>query len=130
MAKKGGPQPGSGRPKGRLNDSTLKKIAVRRYWLNRLAKDQVKLYDAQIAQACGTKFLVVRDKASGKFTPVSEAQAKMLASSDSEDVVEVWERPPSTQAFIALADRALDKPTEHTEITGAENGPLVIKWQE
>lgn len=121
---KGGKQPGAGRPKGTLNPSTLRKLALRDRILSRFEKDADAIYEAQLAQALGTKFLVARDPKSGKFIPVNEEQTKLLMESGQAETLEIWDRPPSTQAAQFIADRAIDKPTEHHEVTGEDGGPL------
>jgi hypothetical protein len=34
------------------------------------------------------------------------------------------------QAFTDLLNRALDKPAEQVQVSGADGGPLVIRWQQ
>ena len=50
----------------------------------------------------------------GKFVRVTEAMAKVRSGhvSHDEEIVEVWEKDPSVQAFTDLMNRALDKPKE------------------
>jgi len=57
--KKGGPQPGSGRPKGKLNKSTIEAMAVKREYLDRVRKNADKLFNAQLSLATGTQMLFV-----------------------------------------------------------------------
>ncbi len=122
----GGKRPGAGRPPGALNESTLRKKAIRDRILARFEADADQIYDAQRAQALGTKFLVARDKKTGKFVPVNEEQTKLLMETGQADVLEIWDRPPSTQAAQFLADRAIDKPTEHHEVSGPDGGDIPI----
>jgi hypothetical protein len=80
------------------------------------------LADAQLANATGLKYLVTRDKKSGKFVRVTEAMAR-IKQEDSEDLetIEVWEKDPNIAAFTDLMDRALDKPkaqVQEVSITG------------
>jgi hypothetical protein len=69
---------------------------------------------AQLQNARGIKYLVVRDKRGGKFLRVTEAMAKAKQGSD-EEIIEVWEKDPSVQAFTDLMNRALDKPAEQVQ---------------
>lgn len=69
------------------------------------------LLDAQLANAAGLKYLVTRDRHSGKFVRVTEAMARRKQSKD-EETIEVWEKDPSVHAFTYLLDRALDRPAE------------------
>lgn len=126
----GGKREGAGRPKGSLNESTLRKQAIRERILARFEEDADAIYEAQKAQALGTKYLVTRDKKTGKFIPVNEEHAKQIIESGDGDTLEVWDRPPSTQAAQFLADRAIGKPTEHHEIAGEGGGPLLIRWKD
>ena len=70
------------------------------------------LIDAQIEQAKGLKYLVVREKSTGRFVRVSEGMAKAKEKlKPNEEVIEVWEKDPSIAAFTDLMNRALDKRT-------------------
>ena len=122
----GGAREGAGRPQGSLSQSTLRKKAIRERWLKRFEEDADLFYDAQRAQALGTKYLVTRDPKSGKFVPLNEEQTKLMLESGQADRLEVWDRPPSSQAFVAIADRVIDKPTEHLEHSGPDGGPIEI----
>ena len=81
---------------------------MRAYLRARVAAELGPLVDAQIAQAKGLKYLVTRDKETGKFIRVGPA----LARARGEETIEVWEKDPSTAAWDSLANRAMDKPTE------------------
>jgi hypothetical protein len=53
-----------------------------------------------------------------------------MAGGESEYVaVEVWEKDPNVTAFTDLINRLVGKPTEHVEVTGVDNGPLVLQWR-
>lgn len=70
--------------------------------------------EAQIAAAKGIKYLVGRAKKGGKFIHLTAEQVQAyLSRPEGEEaefeVVEMWEKPPSTPAYTDLLDRALDK---------------------
>lgn len=118
----GGKRAGAGGPRG-PRPNTLDKIAARELVRKIVTEELTPLVRAQIANATGLKYLVVRDKATGKFLRVGEA----LARASTEETIEVWEKDPSTEAFSRLMDRALDqaaKPAEQMSVTGK----LVIGW--
>lgn len=115
--------------KGVIYEPTQRKLAIRHRILDRFEKDADAIYEAQLAQALGTKYLVSRDRKSGKFIPLDEDKTKLLLECGQAETIEVWDRPPSTQAAQFLADRAIDRPTEAVEVTGPDRGPLVIQWQ-
>jgi len=84
------------------------------------------MLDAQIAHAQGLKYLVTRDRKTGKFIRVGEAMAK-ARQGDTEESIEVWEKDPSVQAFTDLLNRAIDKPAEQLqEIT--HSGTVTFRW--
>ena len=125
---RGGARPNAGRKKGTRWPSTITKEQIRARVQARVAAYLDPLVDAQIANAQGLKYLVTRDKKTGKFIRVGEAMAKAKEGT-TEETIEVWEKDPSVQAFTDLLNRAADKPPEAVTITGAEGGPIVIQWQ-
>jgi hypothetical protein len=100
---KRGPKPGT------KYKPTLEKEAAREALRAIVLAEMRDLVAAQIANAKGIKYLVVRSKRTGKFVRVAEGAAKVLQDSD-EEIIEVWEKDPSVQAFTDLLDRAIDKP--------------------
>lgn len=86
------------------------------------------LIQAQVANAMGIKYLVVREK-NGKFVRVTEAMAKAKEGlTDTQEIIEVWEKDPSVQAFTDLMNRAIDKPCEQPQAV-QHTGTLVLTWQ-
>ena len=126
---KGGARPGAGKPKGYKHQGTLEKEAARKLLRERVCEKLIPLIDAQIENALGIKYLVVRDKKTGKFIRVTEAMAKVKVG-DSEEVIEVWEKDPSAHAFDGLVSQALGKAPQHIELTGEGGGPVkVYTWK-
>jgi hypothetical protein len=121
---RGGKRAGAGRKKGR---TTLEKEAAREVVRALVFAQLEPLVTAQITNAQGLKYLVVRDKKTGKFLRVGEARAAMQGESD-EETIEVWEKDPQVQAFTDLMNRALDKPAEQEQAV-AVSGDLVIRWK-
>lgn len=119
-----------GRPKGTLSAATIGKEAAREEVRQLITAELVPLIQAQIENAKGIKYLVTRNKTTGKFIRVTEAMAKLRSElQPDEEVIEVWEKDPSVQAFTDLMNRALDKPKEQEQAV-AVSGALVISWQE
>jgi len=121
---RGGKRAGAGRKKG---PATLEKEAAREVVRALVFAHLEPLVNAQITNAQGLKYLVVRDKKTGKFLRVGEARAAMQGESD-EETIEVWEKDPQVQAFTDLMNRALDKPAEQEQAV-AVSGQLVISWK-
>jgi len=123
----GGARKGAGKPKGTRWRSTVSKEAARELVRQQVIQALGPLVTAQIENAQGLKYLVTRDKHTGKFVRVTEAMARAKLG-DTEEIIEVWEKDPSVQAFTDLLNRALDKPAEQVQAVAVE-GELIIKWE-
>jgi hypothetical protein len=116
--RRGGARPNSGPLKGVKYSKTLTKEAAREALRTIVLREMDALVAAQIAHAKGLKYLVTRDKKSGKFIRVTETMAKARLSqpdAEQDDIIEVWEKDPSVHAFTDLMNRALDKPKEQEQ---------------
>lgn len=128
-SKRGGARSGAGRPTGTKNQSTITKEHARQALAQVVYDHMESLVAAQIANAKGLKYLVTRDKKSGKFIRVTEAMAKAKSGTASdEEVIEVWEKDPNVQAFTDLMNRAIDKPAEQVQQV-EHSGALVIRHE-
>ena len=120
----GGARKGAGKPKGTKHATTIGKEAAREIARAMITAHLEPLIQAQVANAQGLKYLVTRDKRTGKFIRVTEAMAKTKSEdAENEEIIEVWEKDPSVQAFTDLMNRALDKPKEQEQelkITGEQ----------
>lgn len=134
---KGGKRQGAGRPKGSKTAATIareqtaavlltEKEAARVVLQARVFAAMAPLVDAQIANAQGIKYLVVRQKSTGKFLRRVGATDQATHDPDTE-IIEIWEKDPSVQSFTDLMNRAIDKPVEQVQL--AASGNLVIAWQ-
>lgn len=119
-----------GRPRGRKSAGTLEKEAARELTRRLITARLEPLIEAQVANAMGIKFLVVRQKSTGKFVRVTEAMAKLKQGEEADhEIIEVWEKDPSVQAFTDLMNRAIDKPAEPAQ-DHVVSGVFVIKWED
>lgn len=129
----GRPKNKGGRPKGSRSIETLDKIAAREALRLMVTAKMQPLVDAQIANALGIAHLFIRDKA-GKFVQVTDpAQIQTILNSGKQnEYFYVHTKDPSIQAFTDLMNRALDKPAEQIKLTGAEDGPVEVRfrWQQ
>jgi hypothetical protein len=119
-----------GRPTGAKSQATLTKEQAREALRTIVLRDMDALVAAQIAQAKGLKYLVTRDKKSGKFIRVTETMAKARLSqpdAEQDDIIEVWEKDPSVHAFTDLMNRALDKPKEQEQAIDLQT-KVTIRW--
>lgn len=117
----GGRPPGKAGPQQRTIEKEAARSALRQIILMQMQE----LVAAQVANAKGLKYLVTRDKKSGKFLRVTEAMAR-LKQGKTEELIEVWEKDPCVQAFTDLMNRALDKPAEHVNLSGSDGKPLRV----
>jgi len=87
---------------------------------------------AQITNAKGLSHFFMRDETTKQFKQVTDPAMIEVALNAGDEGSYYWihTKDPSTQAFTALTDRALDRPTERKELTGAHGGPMVLKWDE
>ena len=119
----GGRRAGSGNKKGVKFSRTMEKEIARELLRREITANLEPLIAAQIANAQGLKYLVGREKASGKFTRLKQEQVEAVldGKDDTYAYLEVWEKDPSVQAWTDLVNRAVDKPKEQEQtlvITG------------
>lgn len=69
---------------------------------------------AQISNAKGVKFLVVREKKTGKFLRVGKGRAERL--DPEHEIIEIWEKDPSILAYTDLMNRTLGKPKDTVDV--------------
>lgn len=112
------------RPPGVFAESQALKLKARDKLRKQVLEKMPDLVSAQIENALGLKFLVVRSKKSGKFERVVETPEKLNTE---EEIIEVWAKDPSIQAFTDLMNRAIDKPAEQ-EPTVPFPVNLVVRW--
>ena len=125
---RGGKRPGAGNKPGSKRASTISKEQAREALRQIVLAHVEELVAAQLANAKGLKYLVVRRKSTGKFVRVIESTAKLKAvEEDDHEVIEVWEKDPSVQAFTDLMNQALDKPKEQEQDVKVSGG-LTIRW--
>lgn len=113
-----------GKPKGHKAPKTLEKEAARERVRQRITARLDPLIDAHLAQAEGLKYLVTRDKKTGKFIRVGPA----MASRAGEEAIEVWEKDPSVEGLRVLLDRALDRPKEQAFDVTLDGSEEMLSW--
>jgi len=112
-------------PKGYKTRKTRDKEAMRAALREVVNKHLEEMLAAQLENAKGTKYLVVRQKKGGKFLRVTEAMARVKLGDD-EEIVEVWEKDPSVHAFAYLLDQAIDQAPKHIDVEGSMEH--VYRW--
>lgn len=123
----GGARKGAGKKPGTKHAATYTKEQAREALRQHVLEEMRELVSAQVSNAKGLKYLVTREKGTGKFIRVTEAMAK-AKQGQTEEIIEVWEKDPSVQAFTDLMNRALDKPKEQEQAIDAKV-EMIITWQ-
>lgn len=104
-------------PKGHKTAKVLEKEAMRELLRAEVAKHMSPLVKAQVANALGLSYMVLRDRITGKFVRLDQDAVKKLVDDDDQSLerVEIWQKDPSVQAFTDLMNRTLDKPKEQEQ---------------
>src|SRR5215475_2683887 len=126
---KGGTREGAGLKKGFQFASTLQKIEAREMVRRTITENLGPLLQAAMNNALGLNHLMLRDPKTGEFTRVTGDAKQIDKALKSKNAVWIYTKDPNMQAFTDLLNRAIDKPSEHISIAGADGGPLVIRWQ-
>ena len=118
---KGGPQEGSGRPKGRKNQKTLdlewERELIRRQILNRIGP----VTDAQLDHAAGVMYIALRNP-DGTYTRATNTQQVDAALAVGETAFKFFTQAPNPQAYSTLMAYAIDRPKEQkqeVEVSGS-----------
>jgi hypothetical protein len=112
---RGGARPGAGMPKGTKTKATISKEQAREALRTIVLDHMDDMVSAQVANSKGIKFLVVREKKSGKFIKRITDPEQEIVLDDEREIAEIWAKDPSVQAFTDLMNRALDKPAEQEQ---------------
>lgn len=133
MAKKGGKQPGAGRPKGRLNQATLEKQKVAEAFNQRVMAKADALFNAQLTLAVGSMKVFRIDETEGDngkikrehvhVTDADEIKRLLDEHDGASGVVDgvyyyFTDISPDNKAIDSLLNRALGKPKDTLEHAG------------
>ena len=144
MGKKGGPQPGGGRPKGSLNKSTLEQRKVLEAFNQRVMAKADALFNAQLTLAVGSmKVFRIDEIQDGKKTRrehvhVTDAdEIKRLldehdgAAGTVDDVYYYFQDVlPDNKAIEAMLNRALGRAAETIKHENTDGSPLLAPLAE
>jgi hypothetical protein len=125
MAGHGGRRPGAGgKPGPRLPEKEAARARLREL----VTAEMDAMVKAQVENAKGVKYLVARNKRSGRFVRMTEAEALVKMGQDSDyEIIEVWEKDPNVAAFTDLMNRTIDRPVE--QVQADVSGAVVIRWK-
>jgi hypothetical protein len=112
---RGGKREGAGRPKGSKDAQTLNKELAREKLRELVFQHLYPMTESQIASAKGIHYLVVREIKTGKFVK-RVIEDEDLIVDDQKEVIEVYAKDPSAQAYSYLLDQAIDKATNPPQV--------------
>ncbi len=121
-----------GRRKGSVNrKTTVKRLEEARDLeiLKQLVLAELgPMTQAQIAHAKGVGYMVLR-RPDGTFTRATDVKQIDAALAAGAGTFELFTQAPNTQAFSDLLNRTFGKPAESVTLTGADGGPLIVRWK-
>lgn len=132
----GGPQPGSGRPKGSLSPKTLQRERTLAELRKMIAAKADVLFRAQMAVACGLSFLFRIDvDEEGKRKKAEhvtcESEIKEYFELHHGEPGEMGKAfyyvttiKPDNQAIDSLLNRTFGRPKETVELSGPDGAPI------
>ena len=112
-----------GRPPGSESEETKQKRLARQILRDLVVESLKPMAVAQIAHAQGVSYMRLRNP-DGSFARATDEKQIDAAIAAGAGWFQIFTEAPNTQAFVALSDRAFDKPTEHHEVTGEDGAPL------
>lgn len=123
----------TGRPAGVQNKATLsaneQKAIAREVIRQHVIEHLPAIIRAQVENAKGVQYMVLRAP-DGSFVRATDEKQVDAALASGELAYRIYTKEPHTAAASMLMAYAADKPVEPVEVTGAEGGPLVVKWQD
>lgn len=139
MGKRGGIQPGGGRPKGSKNKATLEKQKVAEAFNQRVMANANALFNAQLTLAVGSqKVFRVDETGEGKskkrehvlVTDADEIKVLLDEHDGRNGVVDgvyyyFSDVLPDNRAIDSMLNRAIGKPKESIEHTNPDGTPLL-----
>lgn len=132
---KGGRRANAGRPPGihtphqaTLSAQEQKNLA--REVIRAHIKEHIPaIVKAQIANAQGVSYMVLRAP-DGSFARATDEKQIDAACALGAEAFRIFTQQPHQGSATMLLAYAADKPVEPMEVTGADGGPLVVKWQD
>lgn len=129
---KGGPQPGSGRPKGSTGKNGPQKATIAENEQKAIARQVIRdhitahipaIIEAQKENALGISYLVLRNK-DGSYSEATDKAQVTRALAEGGDAFRVFTRQPHQGSAGMLLGYAADKPVEPQEHSGPSGGPI------
>lgn len=140
MARKGGKQPGAGRPKGSQNKSTLEKQKVLEAFNQRVMAKADALFNAQLMLAVGSMKVFRIDETEGENSKTKKEHVHVTDPDEIKALLDEHEGmngtvdgvyyyftdiSPDNKSIEAMMNRAFGKPKEQLEHSNPDGSPLL-----
>lgn len=133
---RGGPRPGSGRPKGKMEAATIERLKIKQAAIDRIHKNADKLITAQMNKAVGETYLMCKRKIGSGAKQRTETEIvtdpeiiKQYIDDELDDTDTEYyymtTKPADNFALMGLLDRAFGKADSKVENTGEQK--LIIE---
>ena len=116
---------GKGRKTGSKNKATVEREHGLDVIKELVLKELGPMTEAQIAQAKGVKYMILRQP-NGSYARATDVKQIDVACAIGAEAFEVFTAAPDTQAFRTLTEQSFGRPVQRTELTGKEGGPVEI----
>jgi hypothetical protein len=138
----GGRRPGAGMPRGTKIKRTIEKETALREYRQRIMEHADQLFNSQYANAVGNVFIYRIEEKKDKKGNLRKEHVLVTDPQEVKDVLDgndggsgtvggnyylVTTAKPDNYAITDMLDRAFGKPTQHTELTGKDGGPIEHK---
>jgi len=116
-----------GRPKGTLAPKTLEKLEAREALRKQITAALTPMTQAQITHAQGISYMILR-RVDGTFARATDVDQIDAACAEGASAFQIFTQQPNHQAYAYLVDQAIDKAPQHVQLTGKDDGPVLIRW--
>jgi hypothetical protein len=118
-----------GRPPGSEEQATIDKRANRAVIRELVKQHLAPIVAAQADNAKGVSYLVLRAP-DGSFVRATDEKQLDAALASGEAAFRIYTKEPHHGSASMLLAYAADKPVEPMEVSGADGGPVIFKWQD
>lgn len=89
--------------------------------------ERIRQRRAEAEERAAQKLDAALDKAVARYVEALDAGELVVREGDDGEPAVVTDHRTRIQAADRITDRLLGKPTQHTELTGADGGPVVVE---
>lgn len=128
---RGGPQPNSGRPKGKKDSKPRVPAAIKRdiqaLFRERVERELLPLLDATMAAACGEQSVFALDEGRWKFITDPVVIQRLLDAG--ETFYRITTKSPDSRVLGDVWDRMIGKPAQSVDLSGTVGQTVTLVFQ-